>query len=533
MKHATMKRLRLSGVLVATMIILPTSAHARQVRPDLSGRVRPSPIARIKLVAPGGPIAPGEPASLKLRLERLNGAPFSSQRPVRVEIVGGSAFLERAVHVLDAGNSELTIPIKARGAGVWPIQARSLGFFPGSATVVCVDRKASAAAIPGIGGELSHLTGAPPPPVIHEPGAGPQGDTAGPTTPEPHPVPPAHAPIEHPVTAAPTGSTEPSPVSDPGTVRLIPQSPISDESGAQAIDILAFWFVADHPGVRDEDLDLTLVMEGGDCHGCRLEPRIVRIPAGGVSSERAGRLTSTRDGAATVTAFYPGGTSAPAEVVFRTPDPSALYLEENAEYKGLASLRLRQAIVVVDEAGNPSVMDHDAVGRLTARGPAGLESVDVPFAAGAHWAFAEVPLTRFGKYVLEADVPGLRMARTEIDYGLDWSLVLVSLAGGLLGSGAKLVFSARRRGWTKGLLRALFLGALSALLVVLLASFGILSLLQGLGPSSLWEELGKVPSTSIAGALLLGLIAGLLFEGVHGYVIGWGVLGRKQSGRRS
>lgn len=99
-----------------------------------------------------------------------------------------------------------------------------------------------------------------------------------------------------------------------------------------------------------------------------------------------------------------------------------------------------------------------------------------------------------------------------ITYAIDWRMIAFALAGGLLGSLARVLY---RRERERGPVRVLVLGLLAAFLTLLLFSFGLLSVLEGALP----EALAKLPSHGPFAALLLGFLAGLSFDKVFGRLL--------------
>ena len=319
----------------------------------------------------------------------------------------------------------------------------------------------------------------------------------------------------------------------PGRVKLIAQpSKVRRVRGRwETSRVEAFWFQgvapAEAPEPRSDTLPVTLVIEQGT-GSASVEPSALNIPRGSFRSQDPARISAGSAETAVLRALYPGGQSEPVEIEFLRSIPTQLvFAGIPASFRGLASGATELYVRLLDDDGQPVVAEKPVDVDVTVAGPTGTRSYSVKVPPGAIQAKVALELNRPGEYTLQAAAAGLgESASQTVRFAIDWLLISVSLLGGILGSVTRVLYRKERlRG--KGLARVLALGTAAAFLVLLLALFGLLSILGGALPEGVAEGLQKVSATSLFGVLLLGYIAGLVFDMVLGRF-----LGREGGGRR-
>lgn len=180
---------------------------------------------------------------------------------------------------------------------------------------------------------------------------------------------------------------------------------------------------------------------------------------------------------------------------------------------------------LLDDDGEPVVTEKPVDVDVAVAGPTGTRSYSATIEPSRMQAKVALELNRPGSYTIQASAPGLRDSDTlPVRFAVDWLLLSMALFGGVLGSLTRVLYRRDRceSVWPKGIVRVLVLGVAAALLVLLLSLFGLLSLLSGALPEGVSEELQKVSATSLFGVLLLGYLAGLLFDKVLGRFLGGG-----------
>jgi hypothetical protein len=342
--------------------------------------------------------------------------------------------------------------------------------------------------------------------------------------PPPAPAPPAEA--ARPVPASPESIPSAAPPSQ-GHVELIAQPPKlrRGHDGWATSQIQAFWFEGSEPGQSPRDLSLSLVVDGGD--DLQVAPTVLRIPNGQIQSPEAAKISAHRADTAMVRALYPGGQSKPVPISFLDAEPARLVFVGTPElFRGLTSVNTDLYVRLLDDGGQPATNNGDQTVKVNVavQGPLGVHSYSATVAKGERETRIPIELTRPGQYSIRASAANLGDADPlAVRFALDWLLLASALVGGVLGSLTRVVYR-RERVWPKGLPRVLVLGVASALFVLLLSVLGLLSLLGDALPSV--EALQKVPASSLCGALLLGFLAGMLFDKVFGRFLG-GTGGRR------
>jgi len=280
----------------------------------------------------------------------------------------------------------------------------------------------------------------------------------------------------------------------------------------------AFWFEGDAPGVIPTDLSLSLLVDGltGET---QVAPTVLRIASGQFKSADAATISARRADTARIQALYAGGRSKPVEVDFLAAEPVKLgFAGSPALFRGLTSVATDLYVRLLDDSGQPAVSGTGAKITLAVQGPTGTRSYAGSVPPGDMQAKIPIELPRPGQYSLVASAPGLADSPAlPIGFALDWWLLASALLGGVLGSLTRVLYR-RERLWPKGLPRSLALGVAAALLVLLLSLFGVLSVLGDALPAA--EALQKVSPTSLAGALLLGFLAGLVFDKIFARFLG-------------
>jgi hypothetical protein len=492
---------------------------------------------RIDLQVPSS-VQPGKPARLVVELRGESGRPAAAAQELQVQLAGAAGLGAPPRVSVPAGVSRIEVPIRAPKAGLWQVEASSKGLFSGFGVVVCVDKapatRTTALSLPrqpaarpeaGVARRTDALEPRARLRVPARPRREAAVDRAAPEPPPPEPPPPEPAgeivvlsepPDEAPVEIAlEPAAAEAAPQ---GRVELIaqPAKLRRTREGWKSSRLEAFWFEGDVPGPSPRKLDLNLVFEkGGD--SVEAAPNALSIPGGEFRSAAPALVSARNVDSAVVRALYLGGKSNPVQIDFLSPTPAQLALAgASRSFRGLTGVTSEIFVRVLDEEGQPVVADKEIPVEVAVEGPLGTRSYAAKVPAGAIQAKATLDLNRPGTYSVQASAPGLTAAEPlEVRFALDWLLIASSLLGGVLGSLTRVLY---RREWPKGLSRAVPLGIAAALLVLLLSIFGVLSVLGEALPVA--KALETVPATSLLGALLLGFIAGLVFDKVFGRFLG-------------
>jgi hypothetical protein len=281
----------------------------------------------------------------------------------------------------------------------------------------------------------------------------------------------------------------------------------------------AFWYEGDVPGVIPADLSLSLLVDGKTGE-TRIAPTVLRIPGGQFKSDPATISARSAD-TAEVQALYAGGQSKPVEIDFLASAPAKVGFpgsQQSLSFRGLTSVATDLYVRLFDADGQQAVSAAGQKVTLTVQGPTGTRSYSASVPPGDMQVKIPIELPRPGDYSVVASAAGLADSpELAVRFALDWLLVGSALLGGMLGSLTRVLYR-RERLWPKGLPRSLALGVAAALLVLLLSLFGVLSVLGDALPAV--EALQKVSPTSLAGALLLGFLAGLAFDKIFARFLG-------------
>ncbi len=493
----------LSTAAVAALLLTPGAGLAGE------------PPARIAVQAPGS-LHPGEAGKLVLSLAGTKGEPTRALQPLPVEIRGAGA-LGPATATIPAGASSLEVAIHAPKPGLWQIEARSPGLASGFAIVVCIAPQLRGIQRPVTVPEVRAQAVPPPlqrtPSVKVQPRFFPRAMVRRlqPRAAQPPQETAAAEPVPPPV---PSAAPAPPPQ---GHVELVPQpQTVPRGPNGWAGQVEAFWYEGDAPGLIPADLNLSLLVDGGTGEA-RVAPAELHIKRGGWKSDPA---TVSANGADTaeVRAVYPGGTSKPVAINFLAAEPVKLdFAAQPALFRGLTSVATDVYVRLLGADGQPAVSGTGRPVTLAVQGPTGTRSYVGSVPAGEMQAKIPIELARPGDYSLVASAATLVSPPLAIRFALDWLLLASALAGGVLGSLTRVLYR-RERLWPKGLPRSLALGVAAALLVLLLSLFGVLSILGDALPAA--EALQKVSPTSLAGALLLGFLAGLAFDKIFARFLG-------------
>jgi hypothetical protein len=526
----------------------------------LAGAVRAAePPARIAVQATPL-LKPGEAGKLVVSLAGTKGEPTPTLQPLSIEIREAAGLGAPATATVPAGATRAEVTIHAPKPGLWQIEARAPGLASGFATVVCIAPERLAAVrrptpIPGAMGQ-----GAPAPRPLPTqtpalaPALAPDKDQAPAIRPRvlqrlpprsgsfrversivreklpspmpvpvPVPVPPPAAdagPIPQAVPVGPGPIAPPPPPPAQGHVELKPQ-PKTVHRGPNGWEgqVEAFWFEGDVPGVIATDLSLSLLVDGKTGE-TRIAPTVLRIPGGQYKSDPATISARSAD-TAEVQALYAGGQSKPVEIDFLASAPAKVGFpgaQQPLAFRGLTAVATDVYVRLFDADGQQAVSAAGQKVSLAVQGPTGTRTYSGSVPPGDVQAKIPIELPRPGEYSLVASAPGLADSPAlAVRFALDWLLLASALLGGVLGSLTRVLYR-RERLWPKGLPRSLALGVAAALLVLLLSLFGVLSVLGDALPAA--EALQKVSPTSLAGALLLGFLAGLGFDKIFARFLG-------------
>jgi hypothetical protein len=528
----------LSTVGVAALLLTPCAGLAAE------------PPARIAVEAPAL-LKPGEAGKLVVSLAGTKGEPTPTLQPLAIEIRDAAELGAPATATVPAGATRAEVAIHASKPGLWQIEARAPGLASGFATVVCIAPERLAARHPApFPGAVGQGAPAPRPLPTQTPTLAPDKDQAPAIQPRvlprlpprsgsyrversivrerlpvpvPVPVPPpttATGPIPQ---AVPVGSgpiAPPPPPPSQGHVELKPQ-PRTVHRGPSGWEgqVEAFWYEGDVPGVIPTDLSLSLLVDGKTGE-TRIAPTVLRIPGGQFKSDPATISARSAD-TAEVQALYAGGQSKPVEIDFLASAPAKVGFpgpQQPLSFRGLTAVASDVYVRLFDEEGQQAVSAAGQKVNLAVQGPTGTRTYSGSVPPGDVQAKIPIELPRPGKYSIVASAPGLAdSSPLAIDFALDWLLLACALGGGVLGSLTRVLYR-RERLWPKGLPRSLALGVAAALLVLLLSLFGVLSILGDALPAA--EALQKVSPTSLAGALLLGFLAGLVFDKIFARFLG-------------
>ncbi len=501
------------------------------------------PPVRIVIQAPAS-LSLGQTSRLVVSLVGEKGQPRPTAQSLRIEIRGAEGLGAPTQVTIPAGAASAEVAVRAPKPHVWQIEAKSPGLSSGYAVVACVAVGHQLRPIP-----KARTTAASEQPTFSP--APPQETEAPKVRPRislpdlarraeahksilfPPPSPPATAapePIPAGAPAAPestkTGAEPPAATPPKGHVELIAQPPKlrRGRGGWGESQVAAFWFEGDDPGPILNALSMRLVLDDGT-GDTQINPVTLSIPSGQFQSPGTARISAQRADKATVRALYPGGQSKPVEIDFLQAEPTHLgFAGSSQTFRGLTSVNTDLYVRLLDDDGEPATTADARKVDVQVQGPTGTRSYSATLPANETQVKIPIELVRPASYSVTASAPGLQDSTPlAVRFALDWLLLACSLLGGVLGSLTRVLYR-RERVWPKGLPRILALGVAAALLVLLLSLFGVLSVLGDALPAA--EALQKVSASSLAGALLLGFIAGLVFDKVLGRFLG-GTPGRR------
>ncbi len=479
---------------------------------------------KVSVEAPAGILASGREHVLTVRLTDQAGRTRVLPRSVNLVVKGGGELRLPASVPVARGSDEVRLRFTPPRPGVWTVEVGAPGLGTGAVTVVAVpqgdvpavSRPAVDRDRPGVGTRFAKRVpaGRASPPAAAEETRTAAGPPAGGG--EAGDVPRLFDELE--VTAVPAGGavadTEAGP-SEPerGTVRLYAQPDRVRRSAAgwPAVEVLGVWMVDGMPRVRHTPLRMRMML-GPESSPCAVAPSESVIDAGQVTA-RPVAVVPGHAGTAVIAATYDGGWAEEARVSFLPPEPAALVLPVlPGSVAGLATAEVPVVVRAVDESGAPCCLPGEVRGVVTASGPSGTVEREVVMAAESGSGSATFSLARHGTYTFVARAGTLPCQRVTLRYTVDWLLIGMALFGGVIGSGS-VVLQKRRKPSGRTVFRIVAIGLVAAVVVLLLASFGLLSAIEASAPQ-VWGALASVPAASLMGALLLGIVAGLGGEGI-------------------
>jgi hypothetical protein len=510
--RAAAAALRSGGGVGALGLLWILCALPAAIASPLLGATPPS---RLHLLVPRDPLLPGQAASLTIETVGERGERLAATRQIEIFLAGATALTGTARVTLQPGQTATEVSIRPPSPGVWMLEVSSPGLSSATDHVVCVDAK-TLDSHRAVRARPEPRVSAAPLPVQVPRSASAMRFRA---TPMPMPPPPAGGGGGG-SGAGGSSSGAAAPEGAGGEVRLLPDHSHQRRGAAgwDGVNLGAYWYEQGKPAAASRPIDLILVAQRGEL---KVEPQRLRIPSGDFEARPHAVASANVVGTAVVQALYPGGQSNPVEIEFLAPAPVRLAFEGGQELVGgRAQVTIRGFGVVssqlwvrlLDASGQPVVAEQPVPVTVEVVDPTGAsKSLPTSPLASVNDPPVPIELSRWGTYTVRASAPGLADAvPLSIQFAIDWLLIAVALLGGIAGSLAR-VLSTRPGNWRSGLLRVVALGSLAALIILLLASFGLLSLL-GSTPA----ELQKIPLKSLAGVFLLGFLGGFLFDLVLG-----------------
>lgn len=506
---------------------------------------------QLQLQVPEEPLATGEKGRLVVALTDPQGETRKSQRELTLTLDTSPGLLKERRVSWPKGQSRLEIEIVSEVPGSWFVEASGEGLFPASGLVVVVaseDAPRSVQAEPARGAPDGVPRSVAAEPVRAEPvAAAPErnGEEAmevsegSPVDDLLFPMPEAigvevsaqgidvvaldqrrwspqllrQARLQNSALLESLETRGPAPSPQEGALVLQP-SQANVRRGADGwyrLKVKALWFVDGLPKKIDDALDIWFVF-APHTPDRGTEPETVSILRGAVGVDT--EIRSQSPGTVQLSAMSERGISEPIEVSFLAPRPTELsFSQAHYRVQSLAGTSLDLSIQLRDEINNAVVATEDSEVVLSWSGEDGTGRQNLMIAEGSFEVAAPLEVSRFGSYVVEASMVDLLPARAEVELDPDYLALLFALLGGILGALARLLFVHKDGKWKKGILRSLVLGAIAALLVLLLAVFQVLSTLEQWLPSEL-SMLGKLPFANHMAILLLGLVAGLGLESI-------------------
>ena len=513
------RRLRLGGWAVLWLLAAPAFAM-----PAGQG-------IQLQLQAPEEPLLIGEKGRLVVTLADAEGEPRAPGRDLTLQLETEDGLLVERQVPWPKDQSRLEVEIGSEVPGSWFVEAFGKGLFPASGLVVVVEPDESGVSTEAVAEAPAEVASesmdAPADDVIFEV----PGETA-PETPvlrridvpridrrvlSPQLL--RQARLQNPTLLEALETRGPTSNPREGTLVLQPSRARvrRGADGLYRLRVKALWFVDGLPKKIDEALDLWFVFAPHSADR-GTEPETVSISRGAVGADT--EIRSRSPGEVQLSAMSERGISEPIEVTFLSPRPAGLaFSQPRYRMQSLAAASLDLSIQLRDEIGNAVVAGNDTEIVLSWSGNEGTGNQRLTIASDEFEVAAPIQLSRFGSYTVRVSAAELQPAEAAVEIDLDYLALLLALLGGIVGALARLLFVHRDDKWKKGIWRSLLLGAVAALLVLLLAVFQVLSTLEQWLPPEL-SVLGSLPFANHLAILLLGLVAGLGLESIILYFVG-------------
>lgn len=493
---------------------------------------------QLQLQVPEEPLVTGEKGRLIVTLADTEGKPRTPGRDLTLQLDTEDGLLKNRRIPWPKNQSRLEIEIGSEVPGSWFVEAFGEGLFPASTLVVVVEPEPAGAA--GEAEETVAEVGSEAPAELSREGAdAPDDDRILATVEGADTEAPVVVPIDRPQLDRRVLSPQllrqarlqnpallealeaRGPTAEPRAGSLVLQPNRAKvrrgADGLYRLKVKALWFVDGLPKKIDETLDLWFVFAPHTADRGTL-PETVTISRGAVSGDT--EIRSKSPGEVQLSAMSERGISKPIEVTFLPPRPAGLaFSQPRYRVRSLAAAKLDLSIQLRDEIGNAVVAGKDTEVVLSWSGDEGTGNQRLTIAAGEFEEAAPLQLSRFGSYTVGVTAAELQSAEAAVDLDPDYMALLLALLGGIIGALARLLFVHRDDKWKKGIWRSLLLGAVAALLVLLLAVFRVLSTLEQWLPAEL-SMLGGLPFANHLAILLLGLVAGLGLESIILYFVG-------------
>lgn len=520
------------GVSLASILVLSSLFGCQKAA--YAPQVASAPASRLEIRLPDEGFVAGQPGQIEIRLIDAEGHPAPTDKPLTLELASAEGLGLPATVEISAGSAGVDVAANPAVAGLAEIEARAKdeSLDPAHATAATLEApKPTLVPMPedvkvalptganrlGTAMILKELS-------LKDVQARPTGrwtETLERTS--------ALLPVDLSTEAQATpGSGEtppPPPVTPPGppptpnpeavgqvVLRASPPEVVCGAGGWRPARIDAFWMVGKKPTKTLEPIEISLTTRG---RGGSIEPSALTIPANGFQSATPAAVKGQAAGRIEVEALSAGSEPTAPIAIDIVADPGRLDLQGDSEIRGLAVAHPTVTLRLVDP-NNPQVslpVDKAITVLLQVTGPVPVPPQPITIDPATHTGSAKIDLERHGDYLLSVTSACIAAGNLPISYRLDWALIGIAAAAGLLGS----LVSHRPRSpkttaWKKTA-RLLGCAVIAGLLALALASFGLLSVLEKLLPEGgLWTELAKLPATSLTGTALTGFLAGFLSE---------------------